>query len=47
MGALSRSWWWRFERCDEKLLALYSREMSTRDIEAHLRELYGCRWEVT
>ena len=26
---------------DEKILALYSRGMSTRDIEAHLRELYG------
>ena len=26
---------------DEKILALYSRGMSTRDIDAHLRELYG------
>src|SRR5690349_22545667 len=26
---------------DEKILALYSRGMSTRDIEVHLRELYG------
>ena len=25
----------------ENILALYSRGMSTRDIEAHLRELYG------
>jgi putative transposase len=31
----------RFEGFDEKILALYSRRMSTRDIEAHLRELYG------
>jgi putative transposase len=31
----------RFEGFDEKILALYSRGMSTRDIEAHLRELYG------
>ena len=30
----------RFEGFDEKILALYSRGMSTRDIEAHLRELY-------
>jgi putative transposase len=30
-----------FEGFDEKILALYSRGMSTRDIEAHLRELYG------
>ena len=29
----------RFEGFDEKILALYSRGMSTRDIEAHLREL--------
>ena len=31
----------RFEGFDEKVLALYSRGLSTRDIEAHLRELYG------
>jgi putative transposase len=31
----------RFEGFDEKILALYSRGMSTRDIEAHLREIYG------
>ena len=31
----------RFEGFDEKILALYARGMSTRDIEAHLRELYG------
>ncbi len=30
-----------FEGFDEKILALYSRGMSTRDIEAHLAELYG------
>jgi putative transposase len=31
----------RFEGFDDKILALYSRGMSTRDIEAYLRELYG------
>ena len=31
----------RFEGFDERILALYSRGMSTRDIEAHLKELYG------
>jgi putative transposase len=31
----------RFEGFDEKILALYSRGPSTRDIEAHPRELYG------
>jgi putative transposase len=31
----------RFEGFDEKILALYARGRSTRDIEAHLRELYG------
>ena len=31
----------RFEGFDEKILALYCRGLSTRDIEAHLRELYG------
>jgi putative transposase len=31
----------RFEGFDEKILGLYARGMSTRDIEAHLRELYG------
>jgi putative transposase len=31
----------RFEGFDERILALYSRGMSTRDIEAHLRELYS------
>jgi putative transposase len=31
----------RFEGFDEKILALYSRGMSTRDIERSLRELYG------
>ena len=31
----------RFEGFDEKILALYGRGMSTRDIEAYLRELYG------
>jgi putative transposase len=31
----------RFEGFDEKILALYSRGMSTRDISAHLQEIYG------
>jgi putative transposase len=31
----------RFEGFDEKILALYSRGMSTRDISAHLEEIYG------
>ena len=31
----------RFEGFDEKILALYSRGLSTRDIEAHLRDVYG------
>jgi putative transposase len=31
----------RFEGFDEKILALYSRGMSTRDIEAHIAEIYG------
>ena len=31
----------RFEGFDEKIIALYSRGLSTRDIEAYLRELYG------
>ena len=31
----------RFEGFDEKILALYARGLSTRDIEAHLREIYG------
>jgi putative transposase len=31
----------RFEGFDEKILALYSRGLSTRDIERFLRELYG------
>ncbi len=31
----------RFEGLDEKILALYSRGLSTRDIEAHLAEIYG------
>jgi putative transposase len=30
----------RFEGFDEKILALYSRGVSTRDIEAHLAEIY-------
>jgi putative transposase len=31
----------RFEGFDEKILALYSRGMSVRDVQAHLREIYG------
>src|SRR3954454_21000102 len=30
----------RFEGFDDKILALYSRGLSTRDIEAHLAEIY-------
>ncbi len=33
----------RFEGFDEKILALYARGLSTRDIEAHLQEIYGVR----
>jgi putative transposase len=33
----------RFEGFDEKILALYSRGLSTRDIEAHLAEIYGVK----
>jgi putative transposase len=31
----------RFEGFDDKILALYARGLSTRDIEAHLHEIYG------
>jgi putative transposase len=31
----------RFEGFDEKILALYSRGLSTRDIEAHIADIYG------
>jgi putative transposase len=31
----------RFPGFDDKIIALYARGMSTRDIQAHLRELYG------
>src|SRR2546430_1041323 len=31
----------RFEGFDDKILALYSRGLSTRDFEAHLTEIYG------
>ena len=31
----------RFPGFDEKMIALYARGMSTRDIQAHVRELYG------
>src|SRR4051794_17299891 len=33
----------RFEGFDDKILALYSRGLSTRDIEAHLGEIYGVK----
>jgi hypothetical protein len=33
----------RFMGFDEKILALYSRGLSTRDIEAHLQEIYGVK----
>src|SRR5437763_7812728 len=33
----------RFVGFDEKMLALYSRGLSTRDIEAHLEEIYGVK----
>src|ERR671939_945703 len=33
----------RFEGFDDKILALYSRGMSVRDIEAHLHEIYGVK----
>jgi putative transposase len=33
----------RFQGFDDKILALYSRGMSTRDIEAHLLEIYGVK----
>jgi putative transposase len=33
----------RFEGFDDKILALYARGMSTRDIEAHLEEIYGVK----
>jgi transposase-like protein len=32
---------WRFQALDEKIIALYARGMSVRDIHAHLAELYG------
>jgi putative transposase len=33
----------RFKGFDEKILALYSRGLSVRDIEAHLQEIYGVK----
>ena len=33
----------RFEGFDDKILALYSRGLSTRDIEAHLADVYGVK----
>ena len=33
----------RFEGFDDKVLALYSRGLSTRDIEAHLADIYGVK----
>jgi putative transposase len=34
----------RFQGFDDKILALYSRGLSTRDIQAHLAEMYGVRF---
>ena len=31
----------RFEGFDDKIVAMYARGMTTRDIEAHLKEIYG------
>ena len=31
----------RFPGFDEKIIAMYARGMSTRDIQAHIEELYG------
>jgi putative transposase len=31
----------RFEGFDEKIIALYARGLSVRDVQAHLREIYG------
>src|SRR5213082_1178185 len=33
----------RFEGFDEKILALYSRGLSVRDVQAHLEEIYGVK----
>jgi putative transposase len=33
----------RFQGFDDKILALYARGLSTRDIEAHLHEIYGVK----
>src|SRR5215213_9901417 len=33
----------RFEGFDDKILALYARGLSTRDIEAHLEDIYGVK----
>jgi putative transposase len=33
----------RFEGFDDKILALYARGLSTRDVEAHLAEIYGVK----
>jgi pimeloyl-ACP methyl ester carboxylesterase len=33
----------RFEGFDDKILVLYSRGLSTRDIEAHLADIYGVK----
>jgi putative transposase len=33
----------RFQGFDDKILALYARGLSTRDIEAHLQEIYGVK----
>lgn len=33
----------RFPGFDDKIIALYARGMSTRDIQSHVRELYGLK----
>src|SRR6266478_2386087 len=37
----------RLEGFDDKILALYARGMTTRDIQAQLQELYGVKMSAT
>jgi len=37
----------RFAGFDERVVAMYGCRMSVRDIQAHLRELYGVRLGTT
>jgi putative transposase len=32
---------WRFSRCNDKILSLYARGVTTREIQGHLQEIYG------